>query len=188
VPAEPPPAPDRGEISRPRFVGRRYELTELSRVHERASAAVVLIEGEAGVGKSRLVREFLDARVLVVEDAHWADETTLEFLLFLVSAQRHDDLTMLVTHRPAEVPDGSPLLLLSSRLPDRVALRRLELGGLSEDEVAGLVASMLGGDAISPESSASRWPIRGRPQRTWSGSSAPLRSPPAYANRPSGLP
>ncbi|HYJ69824.1 MAG TPA: AAA family ATPase [Nocardioidaceae bacterium] len=240
MPTEPPPAPDRGEISRPRFVGRQRELTELARVRAQASTAVVLVEGEAGVGKTRLVREYLaarpdvgapaieavcppfrepfslgpvvdglrtatgsvadldltplagalrpvfpewaeelppaleplpdptgtrhrlfralgeliaalDVRVLVLEDAHWADETTLEFLLFLVSTQRHDDLSMLVTYRPAEVPEGSPLLLLSSRLPDRVALCRLELGGLSEDEVAGLVASMLDGDTISPE-------------------------------------
>jgi hypothetical protein len=42
------------EMSKPAFTGRTRELAELARVASRP-AAVVLIEGEAGIGKSRLV-------------------------------------------------------------------------------------------------------------------------------------
>jgi class 3 adenylate cyclase len=51
-----------GMLARP-FVGRERELRALSsayrRIVERASPAVVTVVGEAGVGKSRLVEEFL---------------------------------------------------------------------------------------------------------------------------------
>ncbi|MCP3804618.1 AAA family ATPase [Allokutzneria sp. A3M-2-11 16] len=41
------------------FVGRTAELRALTRVLQRGTAAVAVIEGEAGVGKSRLVRQAL---------------------------------------------------------------------------------------------------------------------------------
>jgi predicted ATPase len=41
----------------PQFVGREDELAVLRRAL--TEPAVVLVEGEAGIGKSRLVREFL---------------------------------------------------------------------------------------------------------------------------------
>src|SRR5690349_18918927 len=46
-------------ISAPAFTGRQHELAALGRTLA-GPPAVVLVEGEAGIGKSRLVREFLD--------------------------------------------------------------------------------------------------------------------------------
>ena len=46
-------------ISAPAFTGRQEELAALGRALA-GPPAVVLVEGEAGIGKSRLVREFLD--------------------------------------------------------------------------------------------------------------------------------
>ena len=45
-------------ISAPAFTGRHEELAALGRALA-GPPAVVLVEGEAGIGKSRLVREFL---------------------------------------------------------------------------------------------------------------------------------
>ncbi|HQU47284.1 MAG TPA: AAA family ATPase, partial [Pirellulales bacterium] len=56
-------AGDRGQRTRPEFVGRHNELAELSRAFARVRAgqtSVVLIEGESGVGKSALAHRFLE--------------------------------------------------------------------------------------------------------------------------------
>ncbi|QRP43357.1 AAA family ATPase [Amycolatopsis sp. FDAARGOS 1241] len=103
---------------------------------------------DAGAARHRLLRalgELLDrfeVGVLVVEDVHWADETTLEFLLFL--AARQDRCPGLVlTYRPDEVGDDSLLLRLSSRYP------RITLGALDVAQTADLVSSMLGDERVS---------------------------------------
>jgi hypothetical protein len=58
----------------------------------------------------------LGVTVLVVEDVHWADEATLEFLLFLGS-QQQPRRSLVLTYRPEDVPGDSLLLRLSSRMP-----------------------------------------------------------------------
>jgi DNA-binding CsgD family transcriptional regulator len=88
--------------------------------------------------------------VLVLEDAHWADAATLEFLpLLLASAER--DLSLVVTYRATDVPAASPLLRLTARPP--AGLRRLELAlePLTVGETTALVASMFATDDISAE-------------------------------------
>ena len=57
---------DRGRVVSPLFVGRGSDLGRLGELlHEaaRGEPAVVLVSGEAGVGKSRLVAELLTTRV-----------------------------------------------------------------------------------------------------------------------------
>jgi DNA-binding CsgD family transcriptional regulator/tetratricopeptide (TPR) repeat protein len=90
---------------------------------------------------------------LVVEDVHWADPVTLEFLLFLASGdaarQLPRPLSLLVTYRPAELPAGSPLRQLPSRLATGVSQVRLALAPLDVAGTAGMVSSMLGGGRVS---------------------------------------
>src|SRR5689334_2528340 len=68
--AERPRPPQPTVLRPPAFVGRRAELAALSAALS-GPDAVVLVEGEAGIGKSRLLREYLatrtasDRRVLV---------------------------------------------------------------------------------------------------------------------------
>jgi hypothetical protein len=47
----------------PLFIGRAVELSELSRAYDasRAGAVTMLVEGESGMGKTRLVRAFVEA-------------------------------------------------------------------------------------------------------------------------------
>ncbi len=86
----------------------------------------------------------LKITLLVVEDAHWADEATVEFLLFLVSRQPCA-VNLVVTWRPEDVPDGS-LLLRLSRLAAGATGTRLVLGPLDVTGTAHMVSSMLAGE------------------------------------------
>jgi predicted ATPase len=228
---------DASVLRPPSFVGRERELGALTAALARPPA-VVLVEGEAGIGKSRLVREsiasptagrhvviascppfrepftlgpivdalrqatdrvvdlrltplagalrplfpewadqlppppepLVDAtaahhrllralgelldrlglRVLVVEDMHWADEATLEFLLFLASRQSQH-FSVVVTYRPEDVPSGSLLLRLCSRVPVGKTQLRITLDPLDVGETAQLVSSMLAGGHVSDE-------------------------------------
>ncbi|MGH9185473.1 MAG: ATP-binding protein [Acidimicrobiales bacterium] len=75
--------------------------------------------------------------VVVIEDAHWADEATIDLLTFV---QRRIDMTrslVVVTYRDDEIPPNHPLrfLLGDTTLP---AGRRIHLGPLSLGAVATL--------------------------------------------------
>jgi DNA-binding CsgD family transcriptional regulator len=109
---------------------------------------------DALAGRHRLFRALaeligrLEVDVLVVEDVHWADEATLEFLLFLTAA-RPARLSLAVTYRPEDVSPDSLLLRLSSRPPPGMTLLRLNLGPLDVAETAELVSSMLADGHVS---------------------------------------
>ena len=228
-------------IGRPGFTGRDAEFAALRSALESSAPAVALIEGEAGIGKSRLLAELLDAvpasgppartlvavcppfrrphtlgplvdairqsvdriaglalsplagalrplfpewaadlpaapepaedatavrhrlfgalcelldrmdvSVLAVEDAHCADEATLEFLLFLC-ARRTQQLSVVVTYRPEELPEDSAVRRLFSPLAPGATRLRVSLGPLDVAATAGLVSSMLAGEQVSDE-------------------------------------
>ncbi|HLX47525.1 MAG TPA: AAA family ATPase [Streptosporangiaceae bacterium] len=90
----------------------------------------------------------LRVTVLVIEDVHWADEATLEFLLFL-AARGAPGLSLVATHRREDTPASSLLWRLPSRLPAGVTQLRLELGPLGVDATAALVSSMVDGQPVS---------------------------------------
>ena len=219
--------PDRlASTGQARFAGRERELAALARALS-SPPAVVIVEGEAGIGKSRLLREFfasqparilvtgcppvrqpftlgpiveavrqdkppagltglagalrplfpewsaalppalepagdphaarhqlfralaeliarIDVTVLVIEDVHWADEATLDFLLFLTGRQPQP-VSLVLTIRPEDVPEGSQLL----RLTSRGTATRLALAPLDVAETASVVSSMLGDEPLS---------------------------------------
>ncbi|WP_153456334.1 ATP-binding protein, partial [Streptomyces smaragdinus] len=111
---------------------------------------------DATAARHRLFRAFtevldrLDVAVLALEDVHWADEATLEFLLFLVS-RRPQPVSLVLTFRRDEVPSASLLLRLSSRLPPDAHLVRLAPGPLDAGQTASFVSSMLTGGYVSEE-------------------------------------
>ena len=89
----------------------------------------------------------------MVEDVHWADEATLEFLLFL-TARPLQRISLLVTYRPEDVPAGSLLRRLTSRLPAGTTCARIPLKPLNASGTASLVSSMLDGEHVSAEFAA----------------------------------
>jgi DNA-binding CsgD family transcriptional regulator len=235
--AEQPAAPhDAPPVRGPRLVGRAAELGRTVRALTAAAPATVLIEGEAGIGKTRLLQEALkdpaltgvlvagcppfrealtlapvvdavrQARaqvddlcltalagalrplfpewahalppspeplddagaarhrlfraldelltgcgttVLAVEDAHWADEATLDFLLFLATRPAADRISLVLTYRPEDVPPGSQLLRLSAKPAPGSTHTRVVLTPLTVADTARLVSSMLDDEHVS---------------------------------------
>ena len=166
-----------------------------------AGGSLVLLGGEAGVGKTALVRHLCDraratARILVgacdalstprplgplldiaaagselarlvaadaprpalfraaldvltaevptlfvVEDAHWADEATLDLLRFLGRRIQATRSLLLVTYRDDEVGPGHPLRVVTGDLATAAAVHRIGLAPLSPTAVATLAAT-----------------------------------------------
>ncbi|WP_404348009.1 AAA family ATPase [Phycicoccus jejuensis] len=79
--------------------------------------------------------------LVVVEDAHWADESTRELLTLLFTRGAPEGVSLVVTYRSDDVHRRHPLapaLAVWSRLP---RLARLELGRLPDDAVRRIVRS-----------------------------------------------
>ena len=230
----------RARVTSSHFVGRTGELAELDRALREAAGAspvVVLLGGESGVGKTRLVREFerrsskddalvlrgeaveeadgelpyapligalrplvrarhpaLDALgrgsraqlaallpgldeevaasdgndpsaqvrlfegllelldllseerpvVLVLEDLHWADRSTRTFVDFLARSLRRERVVLVLSYRTDELHRRHPLRALLSELDRLERARRIELEPFDRDELAEVLADILG--------------------------------------------
>jgi DNA-binding SARP family transcriptional activator/DNA-binding CsgD family transcriptional regulator len=183
-----------GPAAVPELLERSSQLRELAAAL--AGGRVVLVAGEAGIGKSALVTAFAERhrtgarfvfgmcdplltaralgpvhdigrqlggrlaallaadaprehvfgalldvldqpRVIVIEDAHWADEATLDVLLFLGRRIERTGSLLVVTYRDDELAPGHPLRTMVGRLPAGV-VRRIRLAPLSGAAVAEL--------------------------------------------------
>ena len=80
--------------------------------------------------------------VLVFDDLHWADRPTLQLLRHLVRSPAPRRALYLGTYRESEISERHLLHELIGDLRREGTLRRLELTGLSESEVAELVAEL----------------------------------------------
>ncbi len=91
----------------------------------------------------RLLRRLSQDRplLIVLDDAHWADDSSLLLLQHLVESMAAQRLLLVVNHRDTE-PLGDVLLTGLSRHP---ATRAVQIGGLSAPEVGLQLASLLGG-------------------------------------------
>jgi hypothetical protein len=196
------------------YVGRGAELAALLAAHRDDGVNAVLVSGEAGIGKSRLMHEFttrLGARplvltgrclefgadavpfapflaplrmlvraaadddpvsawlsgragpadrvvlfgamltlferaaderpvVLVLEDLHWADGSSLQLLSFLVANLAHPDVFLAATHRPS----NGPLRQFAAELARVPSVRRIAPAPLSRYEVGRLPGLRVG--------------------------------------------
>ncbi|HEX2810470.1 MAG TPA: hypothetical protein VHN80_30270, partial [Kineosporiaceae bacterium] len=76
--------------------------------------------------------------LLVVEDAHWADEATLDLLRHLARRVHTCRAVVLVTFRPEDVPTTHPLRLVLGDAATGAGVRRVDLAPLSRAGVAAL--------------------------------------------------
>jgi len=87
---------------------------------------------------------------LVVEDVHWADSETLDFLTFLVRAGRRGPVRVVATCRGDEAPMAPHVAGWLAWVRADAAVEEIRLGPLSQAEVAGQAAALAGGP-VSPQ-------------------------------------
>jgi DNA-binding SARP family transcriptional activator len=98
-----------------------------------------------GATRSRMLREMLEALdaisatapvLLVLEDLHWADDSTLDLLDAVLRRRDPARLLVLGTFRPAGEQGGAAIAALANDLCVRGAAESLPVGRLPEDAVA----------------------------------------------------
>ena len=79
--------------------------------------------------------------VLLIEDIHWADISTVDVLGYVLTRLRDSGLLAVATYRPAELQLSShPFLALKLDLQTRGAAREIPLAFLSEESVARFIS------------------------------------------------
>jgi DNA-binding CsgD family transcriptional regulator len=81
---------------------------------------------------------------LVVEDVHWADSASLDFLTFLTRAGYRDAVTVVATCRGDEAPAAHVADWLA-QVRGAAGVEEIRVGPLSRAELAGQVAGLAGG-------------------------------------------
>jgi len=93
----------------------------------------------------RALRELLRAlgpAVCVLEDLHWADEGTFEFISFLLS-EPPGELVLILTYRDEDIPPLSSLRGLASRLREETLLTTIELSALTAKDLRRMVGAIV---------------------------------------------
>ncbi len=88
----------------------------------------------------RQITEPAELRVLVVEDAHWADEATVDLLRFLGRRLRDAPVLLIATYRDDGLSPDHPLRVALGDLATQRSTRRIGLAPLTERAV-GLLAA-----------------------------------------------
>lgn len=191
-----------GYGAQPRFVGRDQEAAEIGRLVQHASAGrggVLLIAGDAGIGKTRLVATALESSsaetatgwglctedetapplwpwrtalaglgidigsesesrfdlamrlvaglreqagaVLVIDDAQWADPSSVQLLEVLAPMLHATPALLIVTYRPADV-ESSALRQTLAALERSPGVHTMSLSGIDTDATAALLSSV----------------------------------------------
>ena len=108
--------------------------------------------GQLGLGRLyEAVRGFLDRGpaplVLVLEDLHWADRSTLELLDYLVRRLRGGRTLLVASFRDDELHRRHPLAPALAEFARSRRTTRLDLPPLSDTDVGALVREIRGADA-----------------------------------------
>jgi predicted ATPase len=79
--------------------------------------------------------------IVVIEDAHWADEATLDLIKFLGRRIQRTLALLIVTYRDDELGPRHPLRIVLGDLASSPAVRRISLEPLTETAVRALIGS-----------------------------------------------
>src|SRR5262249_4761029 len=82
--------------------------------------------------------------VLILDDLHWADKSSLLLLRFLAREMVESRLLVLATYRDVEVSRGHPLAEVLPSLRQERTVERLLLRGLPEDDVRAMLTALRG--------------------------------------------
>jgi DNA-binding CsgD family transcriptional regulator len=81
--------------------------------------------------------------LLVIEDLHWADRSTRDFLSFLIRNARDTRMLLACTYRSDELHRRHPLRPFLAELDRRPGIGRFELAPLNREELAGMLGGIL---------------------------------------------
>jgi DNA-binding NarL/FixJ family response regulator/tetratricopeptide (TPR) repeat protein len=84
--------------------------------------------------------------LLILEDVHWADRSTRDFLAFLSRNLAEERVLAVLSYRPDELHRRHPLRPLLAALERAPTARRVELRGLGREAVAELARDILGAE------------------------------------------
>jgi ATP/maltotriose-dependent transcriptional regulator MalT len=82
--------------------------------------------------------------ILVIEDAHWADRSTRDLLIFLLRNLRHTAVLVIITFRSDELHRGHPMRPVIAELERIEGVVRIDLPRLTRAETAGQLTGILG--------------------------------------------
>ena len=82
--------------------------------------------------------------LLVIEDIHWADRSTLDFLAFLIAGARRERLLLVCSYRTDELHRRHPLRAFLAQHERRRAVERVELRPFTRAELDAQVGGILG--------------------------------------------
>ncbi len=89
--------------------------------------------------------------LLVVEDLHWADRSTRDLLVFLLSRLTDQHLMVLATYRTDDLHRRHPLRAVLSELVRLPAVERLDLDPLGDADALDLVRALADGTLSEPQ-------------------------------------
>ncbi len=129
----------------PEIAQRLPALTALPPTLDPLQQRFRLFDALAGFWKRAAARQPL---LLILDDLHWADASSLKLLEFLAAELQAARLLLLVTYRDIDLNRRHPLSETLAELARQTAFERLRLRGLSRDETAGMIAAA-GGSGLS---------------------------------------
>ena len=124
----------------PELGGARSEAVS-SGAHSPEREQFVLFDAVASVLRAAADEHPL---VLVLDDLHWSDASTLQLLRHVVRTTEGAPLLVLATYRETEVDQSHPLAQALAELRRARVLADLTLTGLGEGEVAALMSAQVG--------------------------------------------
>src|SRR4051794_36809112 len=89
--------------------------------------------------------------VLIIEDVHWADRSTRDFLSFLGRNLADERVLVALSYRPDELHRRHPLRPLLAVLERTPHARRIELAGLRPDDVRAMAIELTGQEPSSEQ-------------------------------------
>jgi DNA-binding CsgD family transcriptional regulator len=96
------------------------------------------------------------ATIVLLEDVHWADSSTLEFLAYLAPRVAGTRLLVVATHRTEEMENNRPFLNALTRIEREPTVHRLALEPFSAGELRSLIGFALEGRATMDDASIER--------------------------------
>jgi DNA-binding NarL/FixJ family response regulator len=136
--------PDDLPASAQRALGRIAPAFASAYGREAAAGPVDRADFHAGLAALLVAFAEKRATILIVEDIHWADRSTLDFLAFLAPLVENTRLLVVATHRTEGLDEHRSLLDALTRIEREPTVRRIVLDPFAGSELREFVGAALG--------------------------------------------